>query len=790
MRNADLVPQPPRLRAVERAHHPDEYLSWSMMIGMIRRRWLLVLAALGLTVGAAVAYLLLTPPVYEAGTSLLVDQEQYNLPEVVKRLDPHDDDLGTQVELLRSTGLTAGVVRDLGFRAQLASPSRVPRSELLDSVQVADSAPNGELTLTRVSSTRFVASREGESRIDSVTVGQPAEVAGVRFILKPAAAERETIRLEVSSSGLATQNLQDEIKVSRPDRSGNLIWIRYQSIDPVLVAQVPERLAQHYLAHRIEAARAKVRTAVGFLRQEADTLRQKLFEAENDLQSYREQQGIVSLPDEATTVVTEIGELRLTRAKLEAERASLARLVEAADTTKMAAQSPYRELMAFPTLIKNPIVSDMLGTLAELENQRSELLMRRTTKDPDVQANTARIASVDAQLRNLTMTYLNGLESQVASLDRALQAHSAISSRIPRKSVEDDRLSRRPKLLGEVYALVETKLQEARIAEGAADPGARIVDSADRPEEPVWPRKGLILAVALMVGLVAGGGIAWAREGMDASIHSRADVIRAADTRIIGFVPRTGVLHRPEVAGRVRFLPRKSKGPDRNELAAREAYTWLESNLALNHSEQPLRSIAFTSPLSREGKTINAVNLAMSLGRRGRRVVLIDGDLRRGRIHEIFGLSKSPGLAEVLNGWSSLEKALRIVPTEGGAPISVLTAGEGTEHPAELLRSEEMRSMLARLEAEFDMVVCDSPPVNLVSDSLFLARMVDGVVLVARAGMTEMAALTDASGHLREVDAPLLGVLLNDIDLHRDGSYDDAYRYLHQAGAYASAGRD
>jgi tyrosine-protein kinase Etk/Wzc len=373
--------------------------------------------------------------------------------------------------------------------------------------------------------------------------------------------------------------------------------------------------------------------------------------------------------------------------------------------------------------------------------------------------------------------------------------------------MDEERLSRKPKLLSDVYAMVQTRLQEARIAENAADPGVRIIDRAELPTIPVWPRKSLILLVAGVVGLLIGGAFAWLREGLDGSVHSRADVIRASGMPLLGLIPRIHMLRKsrmkpmpellvngmPEGFGS-RARRRRSEqshkalllgGTDKSG-SALEAYAWLETSLSLTRPNDVPRTVAFTSPLSREGKTINASNLALSVARKGKRVLLIDGDLRRGMIHHLFGVAQDRGLADVLSGRLKVEQAIRVLPLGQGSEIHVMPAGETEGHPANAMRPEALRELLARLRDHYDLIVIDSPPVNLVSDPLVVAAMVDGVILVARAGVTHAEALAQAAQHLREAGAPMLGVLLNDIDTKRDSSYDDAYRYLDEAGAYGT----
>ncbi len=220
--------------------------------------------------------------------------------------------------------------------------------------------------------------------------------------------------------------------------------------------------------------------------------------------------------------------------------------------------------------------------------------------------------------------------------------------------------------------------------------------------------------------------------------------------------------------------------------AALEAYAWLETSLSLTRPNDAPRTVAFTSPLSREGKTINASNLALSVARKGKRVLLIDADLRRGMIHHLFGVAQDRGLADVLSGRLKVEQAIRVLPLGQGCEIHVMPSGETEGHPSNAMRPEALRELLTRLREHYDLILIDSPPVNLVSDPLVVAAMVDGVILVARAGVTHAEALAQASQHLREAGAPVLGVLLNDIDTKRDSSYDDAYRYLDEAGAYGS----
>jgi capsular exopolysaccharide synthesis family protein len=299
------------------------------------------------------------------------------------------------------------------------------------------------------------------------------------------------------------------------------------------------------------------------------------------------------------------------------------------------------------------------------------------------------------------------------------------------------------------------------------------------------------------------------RDTMDKAVHSRAEAISATGVPVLGMIPHIEMLRRKRghdgppllISNQVPTLGArfgKRAGGDAGKAmvigsaeasaAALEAYAWLETSLALAGQNGELRTVAFTSAVSREGKTVTAANLALSAAWRGRKVLLIDADLRRGMTHHLFGISRDRGLADVLAGTTQLTQAIRIIPLGNDATVHVLPCGERTGHPAGLFRSGGMSGLLEAFRARYDLVIVDTPPVNLVSDSLILSQLVDGVVLVARSGQTDSTSLAQAARHLQSAGAPLLGVLLNDIDVAKDGSYDDAFRYLDEAGAYAAAG--
>jgi capsular exopolysaccharide synthesis family protein len=217
-----------------------------------------------------------------------------------------------------------------------------------------------------------------------------------------------------------------------------------------------------------------------------------------------------------------------------------------------------------------------------------------------------------------------------------------------------------------------------------------------------------------------------------------------------------------------------------------EAYGLLIANVTFARAT-PTKVLVITSPLAEDGKTTCAVNLAITLAMRGSKTLLIDADLRRGVIHTALGADRSPGLSDVLSRSFPVDQAVRAVKVgDQGGLLHYLTTGPVPPNPSVLLESSDFRAMVQRMKAEFDYVIIDSPPANIISDASILGHAADGVLVVARSGVTESTALSHAVEHLTRVGVPLLGVVLNDIDFKRDVGYDASYR-AYAANQYLSA---
>lgn len=771
-----------------------------------RRRKLVGLTTAGVVLSAALLTALL-PRSYSATAALRIDEGPRTLPALdVMRGLGDGGDVAAEIVELESRSLAEDAVDSLGLRLVVTSPRGVARNALLRDLRAGRGGEERRLRATRRADGAYAVEDAGTGAVLATAwPGSPVRVGDVAFTLAAASALPGRIQFELLPFADVVDAAQKRLRVSRPTRDASVVTVAYSARDPETARDVPNVLATLFIHRRLGAQQGETRGTAGFLRDQIDKLAGQLTTAEEELRAFRERARIVNLPEQGRNEVGNFAQVQAQRAATEAERASLGRLLEDArsqadrqrrDPALAASPSPYRSLVAFPTLFRNQAAAELLAALSSAEDRRAELLTRRTAIDPDVQQLSGRVRDIEEQLRGLTTTYLNGLRNQVGALDASLATSQRQLARFPEQQVELARLERRAKGLEDISLLLQTRLKEAEIAQSAGDGSVRLVDAASLPRKPSSPKPLLNLVLATFAGLALGAGLATARELNDRSVHSRQDLLAATGATVLGFVPLVqypSLRARGEVASGG-SLPVPARGDDTRLASAADEATWalvtafqrLATNIAFARADASVKTLLLTSPLPGDGKTTVSVNLAITLARSGRRVLLVDADLRRASVHLSLGVTRSPGLAELLQAECAAASACRRVDVGGSGALFVLTAGSAPADPSSLFSPRAVSALMESIAVDFDLVVIDSSPINVVADAALLANEADAVLVVARAGVTTAADLAFAMEQLSHARAPVIGTVLNSIDLQRDATYDGAYRYYGRPTAYSS----
>jgi capsular exopolysaccharide synthesis family protein len=772
----------------------------------VQRNRYLVLGVPALTVLATLAFVQLATPVYEAEAQIRVDEERPSMPmgEALRSLavlGGAGSRLHTEMAVLRTRVVAEDVVDSLNLHVTVRSPREVPRTELFDRLSADRTAPEARYRLERSGDGFRV--RGGAARAGAPGVVVPGErlvLPGLELVLAPGALAHDAIDLRVEAFPDALRRFRRTVRIHQPAREADIIAVSYQGTDRRLVRDVPAAMARVFIDRRQASKSAEARDMVEFLDGQIALVASQLQAMEDDLLRFRETHRVVAVETEAKTEIERLARMQAERDAADAERTAI---VASLDRIAEGGGSVARRLMYFPTLLRSAAASELMVMLADLENRRSELLELRTPEDPEVMVLTDRIEDLERELAANALTYVDGLSNQVASYDRTLERFRSQLDLVPARHIQLARMEREAGLLEEMYLLLETRRKQSEIEAAITDHTVQVVDPPALPSRPVRPRKLVSLLMAGILGTVLGFGAAFTREQMDTRVRTREDLRTASgEVPILGAIPRmphaAGAGDRPAGGRLARVVGRRGNGK-RLALQERlvtgvdpaspisEAYRSLRTNITFARLDTPPRTLVFTSAMPGEGKSTSASNLAITLAQQGLESVLVDADLRRGTLHQAFGAAREPGLAEALLDRAALEEVVQLIELEraGGTRLRFIPSGACPPHPAELLGSARMRELLAELVDRYDTVIIDAPPLNLVTDAAILGTHADGVIVVARAGATDRGALAHAVHQLEAVRAPILGTVLNDVDVRTDRYYGGAY--AHAAGHY---GRD
>jgi tyrosine-protein kinase Etk/Wzc len=393
--------------------------------------------------------------------------------------------------------------------------------------------------------------------------------------------------------------------------------------------------------------------------------------------------------------------------------------------------------------------------LSELEVQRAELRQRFTENHP----------------------VLIAVRQKAAQLQAERSAIEAKIKQLPQAELDSARLMRDVKVANELYVYLLNKAQELRVVKSGTIGNVRIVDAALVPREPVRPRNGLVSVVALFLGGGLGVALAFARRALDRGVEDPELIEQRFGVGVYAAVPHSG---------RVTDLERearraKGKAPvilataDPGDVAV-ESLRSLRTSLEFALVETGSNVVMIAGPSPAVGKSFVSVNLAAVLADTGKRVLLVDADMRKGRLHRLLGLERSPGLSELIAGTATADAAVR---DTGVHRVSLLPTGHIPPNPSELLASERFRRAVAELSRRYDVVIVDTPPILAVTDAALVGRVAGMTLLVLRAGRHPLREIALAVKRLAQSGSRPNGFVLNDV-MPRSGVLGSAYSYHYQ----------
>ncbi|WP_449245538.1 GumC family protein [Desulfobacca acetoxidans] len=557
--------------------------------------------------------------------------------------------------------------------------------------------------------------------------------------------------------------VQSQIEV-KPIRNSSLVDVSFSSPDKELAARVVNTLAQAYIEKSLDLRYAASQEAGQWLQQKLVEARRKLEDSEGKLNQYKKDQGIVALEDKET----------ITAQKLE----QLNRELVAAQTRRLEAETRFQEVSAgrpIPEVLNNPLIQTLKGEEAKTIAQISELSKKFGEKHPrmiqlqhEIAATRGKIAAETGYIVQSIKNAYNMAKNQEENLKQAMETHKDATQDLGERAIQYRVLLRDVETNRALYENMMKSLKETTATGNLPSTNIHIVYPAAVPDKPVKPKKVRNLALALFLGAFLGCAAAFGLESLDTTLKTPEEIETWLE------VPNLALIPHLEFSGAPEEVPEVVVHQEKQTLAA-EAFRGLRTSILFSTPGQAPQIVLVTSTQPMEGKSLIAANLAAVMAHAKGDVLLLDADLRRPSQHQTFQLEKEPGLTNYLVG----EVAELPVQRTAMPNLWVTSCGKLPPNPSELLGSARMQEFLAQARQRFAQIVIDSPPLLSVTDAAILATLTEGVLLVIKAETVPRKAAQEARNDLQEVKAPILGAVLNDVPLHRNGYY-----YYHQYYRY------
>ncbi|TAN40913.1 MAG: polysaccharide biosynthesis tyrosine autokinase [Nitrospirae bacterium] len=668
-------------------------------------------------------------PMYKASTKLLLEKSDTRpLTNVYQGYDP--EFYATQYQLIKSSSVARNVVDMLGLDKRYDPYLNVDPK-------------NRSLT----------------SRIIGFIPGLVSSMFRTKKL--------EELKTEPDPDELAdriAKRLSANIIVS-PVKNSKIVDISFISPNPELSRTVANSIAKAYIGELLDLHMSSTKYTIEWMSKKAEEERLNVEKAEKTLQEYQKNQNFVMLENRVTIIPQKIAELNSKLISAESKKRELESLY---NKVKEVSSKPG-EAENLNVIASDPTLQTLRQQIIKSEQDVTELAQKFGQKHPTLMRAREDLASLkqrrDQEIRRVIESVKNDYDlarSNEASLRRLLSEAKGEAMSINEKAMEYGIINREVETNRQLYDALIKKVKEQSITEQTQSVNVLIVEKAELPTAPVKPRKALNLLLGLIVGLFGGIGMAFFVEYLDHTVKSPDDAEAKTGATVLGLVPLMDVKEKP-----IETIVIKEP----NSVIA-ESYKAIRTAILLSTAEKPPKRILVTSTSPEEGKTSTSINIASAIAQAGYSVLLLEADLRRPRISKVFGLSNAKGLSTFLTSTTVLEE---VIHQDVAPHLSILTAGPIPPNPSELLGSKRMKKLIEHLGEQYDFIICDSPPLLSVADSLMLDKVLDATIIVTRAGKTTYDAVRKGLRQLTDMKSHVLGIIINALDVKKSDYY--YYRY-------------
>lgn len=693
-----------------------------------KRKWAILGFALVVSLLTAAVTLTLTP-VYRASTVIMFEPEKskvMSLDELFANNTGNRDYLQTQLEILKSREVAERTVKALELWNHPAYDPRRPSKGVLDPV-----------------------------------LGPLRQALGM---VEPEVPQNWTPERLVNAV-LGTFRAQLSVELVRGSSIAN---IHFESSDPVLAAKAANALAKAYVENDLNARYVMTRQASEWLQERVSDLKSKVVQSERELQNYRESTGIISA--QGATQSGASSQLEGLTARL--IEARLRRADAETVYSQIRSAPPGADLSEIPAVLRTPGMSEAKRAAQEAERKFNEIAQRYGPEHPRHVAGKAELeastASLKRQLDNTVGTLRREFEAAQAverEIQRALDQSRSSVVTLNRSEFQLGVLQREVESNREMYNLFMTRAKETSNTSDLQSPIARVVDSATQPSSPIKPNKTRIVLVAFALALLLAVGASLLVDQLDQTLKTSEDVEKKLGVPLLTALPLLNHADARRASSARLFA-------DQPNSVFAESVRTARTGVLLSGLDQEQRILLVTSSLPGEGKSTFSINLALSHAQT-QRTLLIDADMRRPSVAKSLDIAPGiKGLSAFVAGNANVVECSQNIE---GTQLTVMPSGVLPPNPLELISSRRFKERLAELAQLFDVIIIDSPPVDLVSDALMISSLSTGVIYVVRAMGTPIPVIAKGLERVRRAEGQLIGLVLNQYDFKRASKYYGEY---------------
>lgn len=716
---------------------------------VILKRKLIILTFLAITFLTVFIATYTATPYYIASSQVLIERNYISNSLDNSRIRWDPEFLNTQFQIIRSVNVTRRVVKQLQLDTKykhyfFEPPQKGLRTYLSSLKQGVKNILSGLFS--------FLSSENVENTEDTTTVLENDPLLAVA--VEP-----------MTDADIIARMILGGLSIS-PIPETKTIYIVYASKHPAMAKLIVNAVVQAYMDELLEIKLATSSHSLQWMTRKADEERKKLETSEIALQQYKRDNDLVTVENKLAIYPQKLAEFSSQLSKAQAEQKEY----EAVYAQIKSTGTNYQDIETIPLFASNKVLQGLRDKIFKAEQQLKDLSKKYGYKHPTMINATG---ERDQLLKEKQLEADRIIESTRNSYELSKSREKNINQLLANTKQEilnsNERFMQYSIMKREVdmnrvlYDALTSSIKKASVTEQSQDVNVWVVNKAEMPGSPAKPRKKRNLTLGLILGLFGGIGLAFFIEYLDNTINDATDLKQRFNLTVLGTVKE---------------LKDKSEKIEtyllKNPLSPMaESYRLIRSGLLLSTPDHAPRSILVTSMSPQEGKTSTTTNLARILAQNNKKVLIIDCDMRRPRMHSMFATPNSYGLSNYLTSTAG-KNLLKSVPGEN---ISLLPAGPTPPNPAELLISDRMKSLIEKMLEKYDFVLLDSPPVQSVTDSLTLSQLVDGTLLVIRSGKTTHDMLESGLKKLHDVRSNILGVIINGVkqslgDSATQGYYD------------------